>query len=157
MSANDLGIVQVRSFEEADRDALRSLFKASRQAAFTWDTGANPEALDFNKSTVNEKVLVALIDGKQVGFASIWEPDSFLHNLFVHPDCLRQGIGTALLARCADHFSKAPTLKCLKANARAMRFYTAQGWRVIGDGESADGPYALMEGPRTARHERPWP
>lgn len=144
----EASVIAIRPFEEADRDALRRLFIVSRRAAFTWHTSASHDGIDFDRSTEHEQVLVACIDGEPVGFASIWVPDSFLHNLFVHPDFLRQGIGTALLAHCTEHFLTTPTLKCLKVNVNAIRFYVARQWRVIGDGESADGPYFLMEKPR---------
>jgi ribosomal protein S18 acetylase RimI-like enzyme len=107
--------ILVREFEEADRDALRLLYIASRNAAFTWSAVELHQALDFDAHTEGEKILVAVTGAEILGFASIWEPDSFLHNLFVHPSATRQGVGQALLASCAKYFSNTPTLKCLKA------------------------------------------
>lgn len=136
--------ILVREFEEADRTALRSLYLASRNATFTWKAAERHQALDFDAHTEGEKILVAVVDGQVLGFASIWEPDSFLHNLFVHPSATRKGIGQALLMNCSRYFSKPPTLKCLKANVNAAQFYAAQGWRTLREEVDAEGPYLLM-------------
>ena len=136
--------IVVREFDETDREPLRRLYQASRNAAFTWaPTGAH-RLLDFDADTDQERILVALVGQTVVGFASIWVPDSFLHNLFVHPEYLRRGVGRTLLARCAGSFEAPPTLKCLTSNVNALRFYTAQGWSKISEGYSPEGSYVLM-------------
>lgn len=102
--------------------------------------------MDFDEHTQGERVLVAVGEGKILGFASVWEPESFLHNLFVHPAFKRRGVGQALLASCARYFSGTPRLKCLKANLDAIRFYKFQGWRIVREEFGPEGPYLLMEG-----------
>lgn len=138
--------ILVREFEEADRGALRLLYAASRDAAFPWQGAGAHRPDDFDVHTEGERILVAVVGAEIQGFASIWEPDSFLHHLFVHPSALRQGIGRVLLAQCGRYFTRPPTLKCLRANGRALRFYQAQGWRVLREGVGPDGPYLLMAG-----------
>ena len=137
--------ITIREFEESDREALRILYVASRQSAFTWSQIDSHQLLDFDAHTEGERVLVAAVEGEVLGFASIWEPDSFLHNLFVHPSAKRMGIGQALLRSCARYFTKPPTLKCLVANSNALQFYKAQGWTILREEADADGPYFLME------------
>lgn len=134
----------VREFEEADREALRFLYVVARNATFTWMPAGLHQISDFDSHTEDEKVLVALSDQKILGFASIWEPDSFLHNLFVHPSAIRQGIGLALLNRCAHYFANAPRLKCLTANENAIQFYKSQGWNALHEDIGPEGPYILM-------------
>lgn len=136
--------IVVREFEETDRVALRELYVASRDAAFTWDPVGAHQASDFDLHTEGERILVATKGSQVLGFASIWEPDSFVHNLFVRPDAMRQGTGTALLAGCAPYFTKAPTLKCLVANVKARQFYQAQGWEALREDTGPEGPYVLM-------------
>ena len=141
----------VREFSESDRDALRELFVlAHRQAR----NGALPGAIgpgDFDRSIEGERVLVAVQAEVPIGFASIWEPDNFLHNLFVHPRFQRRGVGNALLAACEKIFSGAPSLKCIKANTDARRFYESQGWVVSYEAEGPDGTYLLMQRARANR------
>lgn len=136
--------ILVREFEEADRQALRDLYVASRNATFTWAPAGSHQASDFDLHTEGERILVAVRGSKVLGFASIWEPDSFVHNLFVHPMALRKGVGQALLTSCARYFTKTPTLKCLQANVNAMQFYKAQGWFAIREDVGPEGPYVLM-------------
>ena len=136
--------ILVREFEEADRDALRLLYVASRDAAFTWSAAGAHRPGDFDLHTEGERILVAAVGAEVLGFASIWEPDSFLHNLFVHPSFTRKGVGRALLAGCAKHLSAPPTLKCMKANTKALQFYASQGWRALREEVGPDGPYFLM-------------
>lgn len=134
----------VREFEEADRETLRYLYVAARNATFTWTPAELHQTSDFDSHTKNEKVLVALSDQKILGFASICESDSFLHNLFVHPSTTRQGIGQALLNKCANYFANAPRLKCLTANENAVQFYESQGWKALQEDIGPEGPYILM-------------
>ena len=135
----------VRAFVEADRDALRQLFVLSRDAAFPWAPAGAHQLQDFDASTAGEQVLVAVQGGQAIGFASVWREDSFLHNLFVHPAQLGKGVGAVLLAACDPYFCCVPTLKCLVANAPALRFYRSQGWTVRSEADGPEGRYVLME------------
>lgn len=137
-------VLHVRPFIEGDRAALRALFVASRDAAFVWDAPGTHRVEDFDAATAGEIILVALLDGRAAGFASIWEPESFLHNLFVHPAFQSRGVGTALLDACAPHFRATATLKCLKLNRDALQFYRARGWTIRGDGAHDGGAYLLL-------------
>ena len=134
----------IREFEESDREALRNLYVASRNRAFTWSPIDHHQLADFDAHTEGERILIAAVEGEVLGFASIWEPESFLHNLFVHPSATRKGIGQALLGNCAKYFKKPPTLKCLVANSNALQFYKTQGWTILREETDADGPYFLM-------------
>lgn len=137
--------ILVREFAEADREALRALYFASRQAAFPTGPPWAHRLGDFDMVTSGERILVATgTGGAPVGFASIFEPDSFLHNLFVHPAFQRCGVGKALLASCDKYFIAAGTLKCLKANESAQRFYLSQGWAIQAEVEEETGNYFLM-------------
>jgi GNAT superfamily N-acetyltransferase len=140
--------VRVRDFAEADREALRALFVAARDAAFVWDAPGEHRPEDFETATAGERILVAVMqtaaEEEVVGFASIWLPESFLHNLFVDPAHQRRGVGRALLAACKPYFRDAPTLKCVHCNENALRFYFAQGWTIRDSGVGDVGGYFLL-------------
>jgi GNAT superfamily N-acetyltransferase len=136
--------VIVRELVEADREALRELFVASRDLSFPWAPLGAHKLEDFDVSTAGEIVLVAEVSRNPIGFASVWETESFLHNLFVHPQHQGVGVGKALLASCEKYFPGVPTLKCLKANERARRFYQSQGWSVRSEADGPEGSYVLM-------------
>jgi len=120
------------------------LYLISRNTTFLWNPAESHQALDFDVHTSGEKILVAVEGIEILGFASIWEADSFLHNLFVHPAAQRRGIGRALLEGCTQYFFDTPTLKCLKANVNAMQFYKSQGWQILREELGPDGLYFLM-------------
>lgn len=134
----------IREFKETDREVLRHLYVACRNATFLWNPVELHQAVDFDLHTSGEKILVAVEGTEILGFASIWEADSFLHNLFVLPTAQRQGIGRTLLESCGRYFSDRPTLKCLKANVNATQFYKSQGWQILREESGPDGPYFLM-------------
>lgn len=136
--------IQVREFLEADRERLRELYVAARDAAFVWDPPGAHRPEDFDIATAGERILVACGRARPVGFASIWEPDSFLHCLFVHPLYQGRGVGTALLAECRRYFRSGATLKCLTSNRAALRFYESRGWHVRAEGDDPGGPYYLL-------------
>ncbi|MHA7682468.1 GNAT family N-acetyltransferase [Cupriavidus sp. PET2-C1] len=136
--------ILIREFKEADREALRNLYVATRNATFFWNHVELHQSIDFDVHTSGEKILVAIKGIEIIGFASIWEADSFLHNLFVHPTAQRQGVGRALLESCAKYFFNTATLKCLKANVNATQFYKSQGWQILREELGPDGPYFLM-------------
>jgi len=136
--------IEIREFAEADRGSLRALFLASRNAAFAWVPAGTHKDEDFDVATKGERILVAAHQRDIIGFASIWEPDNFLHHLFVHPLFLRCGVGKTLLLSCNKYFCGTPTLKCLKANESARQFYLSQGWSVRHEADGPDGRYLLM-------------
>ena len=137
--------VNVRPFIETDREALRELFVDSRDIAFSWVTFGTHKIDDFDASTIGERILVAEHNCRPIGFASVWQDDSFLHNLFIHPDYQGKGVGKKLLSACSKLFFSTPTLKCLKANVHANQFYQSQGWSVRSEVCDPEGTYFLME------------
>jgi GNAT superfamily N-acetyltransferase len=137
--------LSIRPFRESDRQPLRELFLVTRDATFVWAVGSH-RLEDFDEATAGETIFVACEGERVVGFASVWEADSFLHNLFVHPDAQGRGIGKALLAACAPVFRRRPTLKCQQRNVRALAFYARQGWEIVEQGASEEGDYWLLAG-----------
>lgn len=136
--------LQIRSFTETDRVALQELFLLARRAAFPWIDPATFHLVDFDEATAGEVIYVAEILGQIVGFGSVWKTDNFLHNLFVHPQYLRQGIGLALLRACVRDIGRPVRLKCLIQNTSAIEFYTAMGWMIAERGSDPLGEYFVM-------------
>ena len=82
--------------------------------------------------------------GQAVGFVSVFEPGVFIHHLFVAPTYQSQGIGDALLESLTSWLPTPWHLKCVKANARAIKFYRVRGWEQVEEGRGPDGPYVLL-------------
>ncbi|WP_080417206.1 GNAT family N-acetyltransferase [Burkholderia ubonensis] len=90
--------IAVRDAVAGDVPALRELFLRSRRETFVWQPGDALQLADFDAQTEGERLLVAEDDsGQLAGFVSVWEPDHFIHHLYVHRPCHRRGIGRALL------------------------------------------------------------
>ncbi|CNH01916.1 GNAT family N-acetyltransferase [Yersinia pekkanenii] len=136
--------IEIRQYQESDRPFLRTLYLASRRAAFSWLDGELFRLEDFDRSTRGETVLVAINGDQRLGFASIFIEESFLHNLFVDPRVQQCGAGKALLQAAQHLLTRHGSLKCLTKNHHALAFYQKQGWVAIASGKSDDGDYILM-------------
>lgn len=79
------------------------------------------------------------------GFVSVWEPDYFIHHLYVDRLHHRRGIGRELLRALPGWPATRYRLKCLCANAPALAFYRASRFTEIGVGAPEDGEYRLLE------------
>ena len=136
--------MDTRLFVESDRFALREIYLESRMHAFDWIGGALFSADDFDRDTEGEIIWVATCDARPVGFISVWEPANFIHNLFVHPNFVGKGAGSALLNECLNHIGRPAVLKCGAQNTKARDFYLSKGWKIVSDGDGPDGEYLLM-------------
>lgn len=134
----------IRDYQEADRPFLRTLYLASRKTGWTWLDPQEWRLEDFDAATFDEKIIVAEVEGHIAGFASLWLPDSFLHNLFVDPTRQRQGLASALLAASYRLCGATMALKCLQKNLGAQQFYQHHGWETISTGRGEHGKYFLM-------------
>ncbi|MEN0615467.1 N-acetyltransferase [Klebsiella indica] len=67
-------------------------------------------------------------NGELKGFISVME-SRFIGALFVAPDAIRQGIGSALINEVKKHYAWL-SLEVYQKNVRAVNFYHAQGFRI---------------------------
>lgn len=90
--------IVVRAARRTDWPALRALYLHARRDTFAWLPAERFAAGDFDEHTRGEALLVAQArDEGIVGFVSVWEPERFVHHLYVAGTRLREGIGAALL------------------------------------------------------------
>ena len=137
--------IEIVQLSDDHKDALRRVFLCARLLAFPSAPNTDSFKLtDFDRAIEGETVIVVLCDGKPVGFASWWEADNFLHNLFIDPDYSNKGLGRLLLQKCLSSIGRPASLKCLVHNRNAMEFYQHMEWQVHATGESEEGEYALM-------------
>lgn len=80
-----------------------------------------------------------------MGLVGVWEPESYIHHLYVDARFQRQGVGTALLDALEGGLPKPWRLKCVQANHQALAFYQASGFKAIEAGQGRHGAYVLME------------
>ena len=127
----------IRNALPADVGVLRDLFRRSslsnegdREVLL-----AHPETLEWAGDGISDgRTRVAVADDRVVGFATTIAGDDALEldDLFVDPDCLRQGVGRALVA---DAAATARRLGCrldVTANDHALAFYEQVGFVTDG-------------------------
>src|SRR5262249_42710172 len=118
-------VVAIRPYDESrDFEACRTLYFRSREVAFPWASPAVLAKADFRVDTLGELLAVAETESNLlVGFVGIWQPENFIHHLYVDPEFFRQGIGKALLIHALTLIKRPARLRCQTRNKRAYRFY----------------------------------
>lgn len=129
----------------ADLDALAQIYREVRRDTMNWiDPGAF-RLEDFFDHTAGETLLLARSDaGDRLGFISLWDPDDFIHLLYVDRPWQGHGVGSALLLALPEWPNRCYRLKCLVKNPQAKRFYLRHGFTVVGSGASPEGAYEEM-------------
>lgn len=128
----------------ADRPAMAAIYHGCVATAH-WIPESARGSADFDRDTEGEVLFVVEQGGRLLGFASIWEQDSFIHHLYVVGHAQGLGVGSLLLTQLLHHVPLPWRLKCSCANVRAHAFYLARGWIDLELGDSEAGPYHLME------------
>lgn len=136
--------IAVQKAEKEEYDDLRKIYLITRQETFKWLEYDNIKLEDFDTSTEGELILTAKINNVIAGFVSIWEEDKFIHNLFVSSDFKRCGVGKALISEAVKAVGLPLTLKCVKENFNAVKFYLSQGWTIVEE-VTGQEPYYLMK------------
>ena len=109
---------------------------------------AHPDFLVLNDTAiVDGNLRVAEIDGLTVGFATGAPAgrDVVLEDLFVHPDWMRKGVATRLVADLVDRSRAAGAIRvAVTANPHASAFYEAAGFRGTEEVTTEFGPGTRM-------------
>ncbi|MHC2066264.1 N-acetyltransferase family protein [Bremerella sp. T1] len=137
-------MIHVRPVNDTDAETLQSLY-ANFLLTSSWISTEDWQQADFAAISEGEKVFVATNPaGTVLGVIAVWEPDAFIHSLYVDPEYQGQGVGTCLLASLDAWLPRPWRLKCSIYNDQALTFYRHKGWRQLETGTSAQGPYFLL-------------
>ena len=135
----------IRRAELGDIESINTIFAEANTNA-EWlapEAKSNP---DFTKVSEGETVVVCCDrEDNVLGFVSVYEPDSFVHHLYVAQGCQGQGVGTALLDSLNAWVSMPWHLKCVARNGSALAFYLARGWVEENRAQGPEGPYVLLK------------
>ncbi|MBN8949973.1 MULTISPECIES: GNAT family N-acetyltransferase [unclassified Rhizobium] len=138
-------IWSVRPAREQDMQTLAEIYLRVRRETFLWVDPDHFGLEDLAAHSSGERLFVCEDgDGVIAGFIAIWEPDDFIHMLYILPVFQGRGAGKALLAALPEWPERRYRLKCLVKNTRAFAFYRNHGFEVIGDGASPEGDYKEM-------------
>ena len=137
--------ISISDAEPQDYAELEKLYLQVRQQTFFWlDKDALQQA-SFIADTKDELILKAQVQGEIVGFISVWQPDNFIHHLYIKSDFQRKGVGSTLLQKAISILDAPVTLKCLQQNTSAVNFYLKNNWFQKSEGFSYEGMYILFE------------
>ena len=130
--------VAIRPATREDAPAIAALFGRVRRQELpflpTLHTPAEDRAYFTGHVMDTCKVWIAETD-RLAGFVA-WR-DGWVDHLYVDIDHLRQGIGSALLAKAMDAQPKLQ-LWAFRKNAPALAFYHARGFRVVRETDGHD-------------------
>jgi GNAT superfamily N-acetyltransferase len=129
--------LRIRPAGGEDADPIARLFLASKATlTFLPNIHTDEETFYFIANIVlrDQDVLVAETNGEISGFIAVH--GDIVEHLYVRPDLLRRGIGSALLQRAKERFPSGFRLWVFQENVPARRFYERHGLRLV---EETDG------------------
>ena len=148
--------ITIRPAVESDWPELCHIYGEVRREQFPWVDPGSIREHDLYADAAGEAVHVLCHQGFPVGFVSVWEPDRFIHHLYLARDFQGRGLGGLLLDFAVSTQPGTFRLKCVEENHRAARFYQRKGWTVVEIGQSAEGVFLLMESPKKAVENGKW-
>ncbi len=135
--------MEIKEFSVCNLESLRKLYFHSRRDSFTWLKTDSFRLEDFDRDTQGERIWLVEVLGQVAGFISIWEPDRFVHHLYVSSEYQSQGIGSILLNGAKAKYGYL-SLKCMVQNQKALEFYLSQGFAVVSQVDDEFGGYYHM-------------
>jgi GNAT superfamily N-acetyltransferase len=119
---------------------VAALEALQRGASMIWDSDrdwllANPDAIEVPVEAIDERRVRVAVDasGRRLGFSLVLPVEAGaceLDGLFVAPDAMRRGIGSALVGDAAERARVGGAVRMdVTANDNALRFYERAGFR----------------------------
>ncbi|OIN06061.1 GNAT family N-acetyltransferase [Oceanisphaera psychrotolerans] len=135
--------MEIKEFNACYLECLRELYLYSRRDSFSWLQTDSFQLGDFDRDSQGERIWLVEVSGNVAGFISIWEPDKFIHHLYVSRELQNQGVGSALLNAAKREYGEL-SLKCMVRNQKALDFYLSQGFEIVSQVDDEFGGYFLM-------------
>ena len=106
-----------------------ALFERVANATMPWLPRETQDRAAFLAAAHDEIVWIAVADGRQVGLAALYAPQSFLHSLYVDDAWQGRGVGRALLETAMEAAAAPLSLKVQERNTAARAFYAHAGFQ----------------------------
>jgi len=141
----------IRTATASDLSALRDVFRRASlsNGGDRENLLAHPEVLEFAGEGIEEgRTRVAIVDDRVIGFSTVVQLGNVddLDDLFVDPDWMRHGVGLALMRDVVDRArARGARYVEVTANAHALAFYAAAGFRPHGEADTRFGTAARLQ------------
>ncbi len=145
---------RIRDGRPADGAALAVVFRRSTLSndGDREQMLAQPEVLEFSFPAAEGATVRVVVDedDRVLAFSTLLEDDGFLEleDLFVDPEAMRTGLGTALI-KDATELAQAKGARRIEvtANPHALAFYESVGFVTVGEVSTRFGPAGRMHLP----------
>lgn len=127
----------IRSYKQTDCEGIAALFydtvhsvccaDYTEEQLSAWASG-EVSLEEWNRAFTENYTVVALDDGKIVGFGEI-DKTGYLDKLYVHKDFLRKGIGSAICDMLEQNFWEGKIT--VHASITAQAFFASRGYTVV--------------------------
>ncbi|HEY0437874.1 MAG TPA: GNAT family N-acetyltransferase [Phenylobacterium sp.] len=142
------GRIDVRRARPDELGACADLYVRVLRETFTWMAPERHDRGDFLRAARDEEVYVAERDGRIVGVAGFYRPQTFLHSLYV--EARGDGVGKALLDHVSAVADGPVSLKVQLPNRRAQAFYLREGFIALDQGQDPGSDIAWLRMVRKA-------
>lgn len=134
----------IRRMRPEELGETAALYERVATSTLRWMPAGTHTAVRFIEQAREETVFVAIADRRVVGLAALYEPESFLHSLYVDEPWRGCGVGTALLAATAECAPFGLSLKVEERNHYARRFYAWHGFVCRERGEKSGSAWIRL-------------
>jgi len=133
--------IEIRNFHLSDAQALMDIFyntvhkinikDYSLEQVNAWASKSDMDLEKWKNRFINNKPIIALIDGQIVGFAE-FKNDGYIDCFFIHHEWISKGVGTALMKEIFIRAKKC-NIKRIFADVSitAKSFFQKMGFSVI--------------------------
>ena len=126
-------------------NACAALYERVGNATFSWRPKNWFRAADFLHFAKEEVVFIAEANGQILGLLSLYEPESFVHCLYVDQPAQGLGVGSALIAHATKEAPGPLSLKVDEPNKRANVFYKHLGFKREDSGNDHGVRWLLLK------------
>lgn len=125
--------ITIRSYQETDWACIEEIHDSARkmelESAQLSDAFVPLKQAAQSEGLFEYTLRVAEQEGKVVGFVAYTSDE--LAWLYVHPDCMRKGVGRALTEHVLKNTERPLCIEVLMGNERACAFYQAMGFALV--------------------------
>ncbi len=139
--------IEIIPFEERYLQEMGELYIEVAGHVFSSDEGDEADLDDVEEATEGEVIYLARSEDRIVGFIAYYQPDHFLHSLYIHFDYQGKGVGRQLVDHIVKEHGPGHTLKVEKQNEGAIGFYSRLGYVDATASEHRHENWLLLKAP----------